>query len=56
MEPVPDRTSDTWEEFLARHKNTLWGCDFFSVKTIRRVSSSFCMCHLPIEPESHRNS
>ncbi len=34
IEPGPDRTSDSWEEFLTRHKNTLWGCDFFSVKTI----------------------
>ena len=34
VEPSPDRTSDSWTDFLARHKETLWGCDFFSVKTV----------------------
>ena len=32
--PGPDRTCDTWENFLNRHKETLWGCDFFSVRTL----------------------
>jgi putative transposase len=32
--PGPDRTSDAWTDFLKRHKETLWACDFFSVKTI----------------------
>jgi hypothetical protein len=31
MEPGPDRTSDTWDEFIKRHGATLWGFDFFSV-------------------------
>ncbi len=30
IEPGPDRTSDSWTEFLNRHGETLWGCDFFS--------------------------
>lgn len=34
VEPSPDRTSDSWSEFLSRHKETLWGCDFFSVKAV----------------------
>lgn len=34
VEPSPDRTSDSWSEFLERHKETLWGCDFFSVKAV----------------------
>lgn len=34
IEPSPDRTSDTWSDFLARHGETLWGCDFFSVKAV----------------------
>ena len=34
IEPGPDRTSDTWDNFLKRHAGTLWGCDFFSVKTV----------------------
>ena len=29
-----DRTSDSWENFVQRHGETLWACDFFSVKTI----------------------
>jgi len=34
IEPGPDRTSDTWTNFVERHKETLWACDFFSVKTV----------------------
>jgi putative transposase len=32
--PCPDRTSDSWADFLERHGETLWGCDFFSVKSV----------------------
>ena len=34
IQPGPDRTSDSWTEFLKRHGETLWGCDFFSVKAV----------------------
>ena len=34
IEPSPDRTSDSWTNFLERHAGTLWACDFFSVKTV----------------------
>jgi putative transposase len=34
IEPGPDRTSDCWDNFVKRHAGTLWGCDFFSVKTV----------------------
>ncbi len=34
IEPSPDRTSDSWADFLARHGETLWACDFFSVKSV----------------------
>lgn len=34
IEPEPDRTSDSWTNFLDRHKETLWACDFFSVKSV----------------------
>jgi putative transposase len=34
VDPSPDRTSDSWAEFLKRHGETLWGCDFFSVKSV----------------------
>ena len=26
--------TDTWDNFIQRHKETLWACDFFSVKTV----------------------
>lgn len=32
--PGPDRTSDSWTKFVERHKETLWACDFFSLKTV----------------------
>lgn len=34
IDPCPDRTSDSWAEFLERHGETLWGCDFFSVRSV----------------------
>src|SRR5690606_17963741 len=38
IQPGPDRTSDSWTEFLQRHGETLWGCDFFSVKAVRHLN------------------
>lgn len=34
ISPGPDRTSDSWTNFVERHTETLWACDFFSVKTV----------------------
>jgi len=34
IEPSPDRTSDKWDNFIARHAKTLWAVDFFSVRTV----------------------
>ncbi len=34
IQPGPDRTSDSWTEFLNRHGETLWASDFFSVKSM----------------------
>lgn len=36
IKPGPDRTSDSWSDFLKRHGETLWGCDFFSVKSMTK--------------------
>lgn len=36
ISPGPDRTSDSWKEFIDRHRETLWACDFFSVKTVTK--------------------
>jgi putative transposase len=36
IQPGPNRTSDSWTNFLERHKATLWACDFFSVKTVTK--------------------
>lgn len=34
IQPGPDRTSDSWENFIQRHGETLWAVDFFSVKAV----------------------
>lgn len=34
IEPGPDRCTDTWENFIKRHGETLWAVDFFSVRSI----------------------
>jgi putative transposase len=51
IEPAPDRTSDKWTNFLERHKNTLWACDFFSVKavTARGIQNLYCLVFLCME-------
>jgi putative transposase len=51
MEPGPDRTSDTWDEFIKRHGATLWGCDFFSVKavTARGIQTLFMLVFLNLK-------
>ena len=36
IEPSPKRSKRTWDEFLKSHAETLWSCDFFSVKTVTR--------------------
>jgi putative transposase len=48
IEPGPDRTSDSWENFLHRHGETLWAVDFFSVKsvTIRGLRDLYLMAFL----------
>lgn len=50
-EPAPDRASDKWNQFLDRHKNTLWACDFFSVKavTARGMQNLYCLVFLCME-------
>jgi putative transposase len=30
IEPSPDRSESTWEQFLKRHSSTLWSCDFLT--------------------------
>jgi putative transposase len=36
LEPGPKRGPGTWDEFLKRHAETLWQCDFFSKRIITR--------------------
>lgn len=33
LDPGPQRRRGTWDEFLRRHAQTLWACDFVSVRT-----------------------
>lgn len=32
LEPGPRRGEGTWDDFLKRHRDTLWACDFFTKK------------------------
>ena len=36
LEPGPKRGPGTWDEFLKIHRETLWQCDFFSKRVIKR--------------------
>jgi len=36
IQPGPNRTSDSWQNFIDRHAKTLWAVDFFSVKTVTK--------------------
>ena len=51
IQPGPDRTSDSWTNFLERHKETLWACDFFSVKavTARGIRDMYVLVWLCLE-------
>lgn len=51
IEPGPDRTSDSWTNFLEQHKETLWGCDFFSVKAVTAtgIRELYLMVYLCME-------
>lgn len=48
IQPGPDRTSDSWENFVKRHGATLWAVDFFSVKavTARGIRNLYLMAFL----------
>lgn len=51
IEPGPDRTSDSWTNFIERHKETLWAVDFFSVRTVtaRGLRQMYVMAFLCME-------
>lgn len=34
LEPNPKRSQRSWAQFAKSHAKTLWGCDFFSVKSV----------------------
>ena len=36
IEPSPKRSQQTWDGFLKSHAETLWGCDFFRVRSLTR--------------------
>src|SRR5262249_24495676 len=37
LDPGPCRGEGTWDEFLKRHRDTLWACDFFAKKMWTRT-------------------
>ena len=45
FDPGPKRGAGTWDEFLKRHAQTLWACDFFSKKvwTMRGMVEVFVL-------------
>ena len=51
IQPGPDRTSDSWTEFLNRHGETLWASDFFLVKstTARGIRDLYVMVFLNLQ-------
>ncbi|MEK6732991.1 MAG: integrase core domain-containing protein [Candidatus Omnitrophota bacterium] len=34
IDPVPKRAEDSWDNFIKRHFQTLWACDFFTKQVI----------------------
>ena len=51
IEPAPNRSSDSWTRFVERHKETLWACDFFSVRTVttRGIRQMYVLVWLCLE-------
>ncbi len=51
IEPGPNRSSDSWTKFVERHKETLWACDFFSVRTVtaRGIRQMYVLVWLCLE-------
>jgi putative transposase len=51
IEPDPNRSSDSWTKFVERHKETLWACDFFSVRTVtaRGIRQMYVLVFLCLE-------
>jgi putative transposase len=37
FDPSPKRSEGTWREFVRRHIETLWACDFFSKKVLTKA-------------------
>ena len=37
IDPVPKRAQDSWDNFIRRHFQTLWACDFFSKQVLTAV-------------------
>ncbi|MBU1999403.1 MAG: integrase, partial [Candidatus Omnitrophica bacterium] len=34
LDPIPQRSRDTWDSFIKRHFQTLWACDFFTKQVL----------------------
>lgn len=34
LDPYPERSRDTWDNFIKRHFKTLWACDFFTKQVL----------------------
>jgi putative transposase len=54
LDPGPRRGEGSWDDFLKRHRDTLWACDFFSKKvwTLNGLVEAFVLFF--IHPGSRR--
>jgi hypothetical protein len=53
IRPGPNRSSDCWIDFLKRHGETLWACDFFSVKSVTAYDVLSIRCAAVRNPAIH---
>jgi putative transposase len=51
FDPGPKRGEGTWSEFIRRHRDTLWACDFFSKKvwTMRGLVDVFALFFIHVK-------
>ena len=41
IDPAPERAKDSWDDFIKRHFQTLWACDFFTEQVLTPLGPVF---------------
>ena len=54
IEPAPQRGQGTWHDFVNRHAETLWACDFFTQKIFTMRGAVDCFVFFFIHIQSRR--